>query len=942
MIPRALRYELKRVTLLERLDHSEEPLVMLLGPSGFGKTAFMAQYARHCERRVAWHALILDDRDPAVFGGRFLEQLRRSFPEAPLPEQAPDILDARECARALNTLDDNVLVALDHVQDLHVDTLRWLTEFLLELHEGHRVVMTAFHRVALSLPLPYASEQILVLGGEQLRFTDAETQAYLARRGVAEPGAADTRGLVGWPAGVVLLAAGAQSALSAQDLVRDLLLRLPADLRTLLPQAAVLAPWSEQRARDAGLELPPGWLLALQRAGLPMTPLGLEEYAPLQVVMDVLQQELAQLTALAPALYLRAAQRAEQDGEPLLALQHYERGGLNVQARTLAERLCQDYLWKQDYHSVYSLLLSLKRWQRLDDAFEALYALALVRTNRLAEGEGLAARLLEHTEAPDALRALGHAALRRGDRTMQLHYAQRLAARAVTRAQRLDAARLEVAALLRLGRAREAVACAAPLLNSAEAMHPLEWAGAYFTLHTAHEHLGDWSESERYLRSALQIYESLNSHQQTAAALNALALIQGRNGDSGEAFQTVQRALNLAVSGTPDAHTVYLETWADLLLWNGQFSEAEAAYAQALAMARDHRIQPLVTRIQLGRAQALTQLGHYAQATDALDDAERSLPALDGLLPGQLLFQRGLVQFARGEPAQALALWDRVPPDQITDVQRVYAQACRPDGRPVPALPNFLRRAHQMTLATSAEPLLPQQGPPQKIVLDLRTCGPVQATLNGEPLHLPFQRAAELLAYLVVRGRASRADIIGDLWDGSNETRVVNYAKLTIRKLRAALQEHVEFNPLPFADNLYALSPLIEVRCDTHLVLSAAATDEPEALRGAFGAYRAQFLPDTEGEWAETVREQLHEAAMTAGLRLLRHSPFDEAMEVARLLLSLDPMREDIYLALLARHEDRGDAHAASQTYQSYARMLSREMNSVPPQALQQRYARRN
>ncbi|GGL10694.1 BTAD domain-containing putative transcriptional regulator [Deinococcus radiotolerans] len=945
MIPRPLRHELHRTHLLDRVDRSDETLILLVAPSGFGKTTLLAQCARQEDRRAAWLSLNADDRDPAVFNTRLLRALQTAFPDAQLPDGRPEFVDARACARALNALNDHVLLALDHLHLAHVNTLRWLAEFIQDLHEGHRVLAAAPRRPALPLPTAFMAERLLLISGDQLRFTPQETQLYFERRGLTPPNLTDTRGLSGWPAGLALLAADAHGTFSPLDLVRDLLQRLPEPVRSALPEAATLEEWSEAGARDAHLSLPSGWLQAVQDAGLPLTPTAPDRFVPLQAVRDVLREDLSRSPDRAAQLYHRAAEQAEARGEPLLALQHYERGGHAQPAQVLASRLCSEYLWRIDYPSVLSTLESLRRWQTLPPPLEAALALALIRTDRVQEGETLAATLLERTLEPDALRALAHAAHRRGDRHMQLHYAQLLAQHALTRSQRADAARLEVAALLRLGRPQDAAARAEVLLDTSQALHPLEWAGTYFTLHTVYEDLRDPALSEQHLRSALDLYESMHSHQQIAVCLNDLAILRGQAGAHDEAQQLVTRALHLIGDSMPDLRVVYLETQADLLLWNADFSGAEQAYAHALTAAQERHLAPLVTRIQLGRAHALTQLGAFADAHTALEGATANLPPTDQPLRATLNFMRGVLAFAQGHGEQAQTLWQDAPAE-YQDLRQAYLGLSAAQPTP-PPLPGHLRRAHSATLrphtptrastpgATSNLTSSPAAPPP---TLHLHTCGPMHATLNGTPLHLPFSRAAELLAYLTLTGEASRAQIIRDLWDGSSETRVVNYAKLTIRKLRAALQDHLPFNPLPFEENLYALSPLLTVHSDAADILAAEHSTDPDLLRRAVHAHTAPFMPALEGEWAEATRERLQAATQTAGLRLIGHADLPEAISTARHLLRLDPLHEDTYLALLNAHERAGDPVGAQGTYREYERMLTREMGTHPPEALRARY----
>ncbi|MGH3173094.1 MAG: hypothetical protein ACRDPF_04415 [Streptosporangiaceae bacterium] len=57
-----------RSRLTERLDEAlGRGLVLVCAPAGYGKTALLAGWARHCERPVAWLSLDAGDNDPARF-----------------------------------------------------------------------------------------------------------------------------------------------------------------------------------------------------------------------------------------------------------------------------------------------------------------------------------------------------------------------------------------------------------------------------------------------------------------------------------------------------------------------------------------------------------------------------------------------------------------------------------------------------------------------------------------------------------------------------------------------------------------------------------------------------------------------------------------------------------------------------------------------------------
>ncbi|WP_043816854.1 AfsR/SARP family transcriptional regulator [Deinococcus maricopensis] len=213
--------------------------------------------------------------------------------------------------------------------------------------------------------------------------------------------------------------------------------------------------------------------------------------------------------------------------------------------------------------------------------------------------------------------------------------------------------------------------------------------------------------------------------------------------------------------------------------------------------------------------------------------------------------------------------------------------------------------------------------------LHVTTLGRMGVTLDGAPVHLPFAKTGELLVYLALHGPFRRHQVVDALWDGSGEARHVGYFKVTARKLRAALQGPLPFNPLPFEQGEYRLAPELHVTVDA------------DALRAAFDAYSGPFLPAAEGEWVEAERARLHEAALLAGLRLLEAVRADDpggAVRVGERLVSLDPLHKGAHLALLGALEHAGDRAGLSGAYRTYARMLHAEYGTAPGADVQRRF----
>ena len=65
-VPRTTGPRVQCVALLQRLQSAVEPLVLLVAPSGFGKTDLLAQWATTTDAQVAWLSCEESDGGPAV------------------------------------------------------------------------------------------------------------------------------------------------------------------------------------------------------------------------------------------------------------------------------------------------------------------------------------------------------------------------------------------------------------------------------------------------------------------------------------------------------------------------------------------------------------------------------------------------------------------------------------------------------------------------------------------------------------------------------------------------------------------------------------------------------------------------------------------------------------------------------------------------------------
>jgi DNA-binding SARP family transcriptional activator/predicted ATPase len=232
--------------------------------------------------------------------------------------------------------------------------------------------------------------------------------------------------------------------------------------------------------------------------------------------------------------------------------------------------------------------------------------------------------------------------------------------------------------------------------------------------------------------------------------------------------------------------------------------------------------------------------------------------------------------------------------------------------------------------------------------LSLTLLGGFQGRVGvSAPLTLPTRKSRALLAFLALPpGRSHpRERLASLLWGGMREPQARRGLRQSLFTLRKAVG--VEPPALLVDGQTVALSPTA-VDVDVVEFEHQVAEGTPAALERAAALYRGDLL---EGlalqeapfeEWLLAERERLHELALEALAKLLRHQRItgatEAALQTALRLLALDPLQEPVHRALMRLYVELGRRASALRQYQICIGVLQRELGVEPETTTKQLY----
>ena len=208
---------------------------------------------------------------------------------------------------------------------------------------------------------------------------------------------------------------------------------------------------------------------------------------------------------------------------------------------------------------------------------------------------------------------------------------------------------------------------------------------------------------------------------------------------------------------------------------------------------------------------------------------------------------------------------------------------------------------------------------------------------DDSPVELGSAKATALLLYLATTGeRHSRSALAGLLWGDLPEEGARANLRLALTKLRRVADDNLQVTR-----GYVAVDPSSYWLDRRELEAALAGGDgDLERVRAAVGLYRGDFLDDlvVRGapefeEWAGREREHLRRLAVTGLARLADDAARSDpaaGVELARRMLSLDPLSEEAHRLLMRFLAQKDDRAAALAQFETCRHVLAEELGVEP------------
>jgi LuxR family transcriptional regulator, maltose regulon positive regulatory protein len=347
-VPQPRPGSVSRADLVEAARSSKCTLIAVTAPAGYGKSTFLAQWARAEDRRMAWVSLDRFDDDPAMLVVSLASACCRAGVSgddlvAEVGGLGVSVLGraAPRLASALRASLHPFVLMLDDLHELRSPACDDVLSVVIAAIPAGSALVTSSRCEQPHVPRLRACDEALEFEAGDLALDAAGAHQIFANAQVSitgEQAAAVTEQTEGWPAGLHLAAliakksGGQAQAISGHDryvadyLYRETLLQQPEDTQRFLRRTAVLdqlcIPLCDAVLGSSGAA---GQLRHLEAASLFVIPLDRrrEWYRYHALFREFLLGELRRYEPdIIMVLHRRAADWYEASGSPALALEH--------------------------------------------------------------------------------------------------------------------------------------------------------------------------------------------------------------------------------------------------------------------------------------------------------------------------------------------------------------------------------------------------------------------------------------------------------------------------------------------------------------------------------------------------------------------------------------------------------------------------------------------
>lgn len=208
-------------------------------------------------------------------------------------------------------------------------------------------------------------------------------------------------------------------------------------------------------------------------------------------------------------------------------------------------------------------------------------------------------------------------------------------------------------------------------------------------------------------------------------------------------------------------------------------------------------------------------------------------------------------------------------------------------------------------------------------------------TSSGVVIPVSSKKGRALLAYLALQEASQRRErLAGLLWSDRDQPQAQNSLRHELVELRRAL-DGVHPPPLEFSGDTVGFAAGA-LATDVAEFERALQDDTVESLGQAARLYRGpllDMLPIRDlafDEWLMGQRARLHDLAIMALDRLANRLSGDAAIQAAKSLLALDPLREASHRVLMNALAMQGEHDLALRQYQECRRLLRQELDVAP------------